>query len=163
MKHEPTSSHTKHFAQRIWLASLGTVDVLQKEGRKVFNELVKEGKSVEARSKASGTKRHAQVGRLTETVVTKKVRYQKKLQAQLQDWDTQLDQLMTKAKQARGDAQLKLQDEINSLRSQRVELQNQFDELRERGEGAWEDLKEGVEAAWHDINDALRKAATHFS
>jgi len=163
MKHEPTSSHTKHYAQRIWLASLGTVDALQKEGRKVFNELVKEGKSAEARSKARGAKRRAKVGHLTETVVAKKVRYQKKLEAQLQDWDNQLDQLMAKAKKARGDARLKLQDEIDDLRSQRAALQGQFDDLRERGEGAWEDLKEGAETAWRDINDALRKAATHLS
>jgi poly(hydroxyalkanoate) granule-associated protein len=162
MKHEPITSHTKNYAQQIWLASLGTVGILQKEGSKLFSELVKEGKSIEARSKANGAKRRAQVGRLTETVVAKKESYQKKLETQLKDWDAQIDQLTAKAKKAKGDAQLKVQGEIDSLRSQRAALQNQFDELRNRGEEAWEDLKEGVEKAWSDINDALGKAANHF-
>jgi poly(hydroxyalkanoate) granule-associated protein len=163
MKHEPTTTHNKNYAQQIWLFSLGAVATLQKESSKLFNELVQQGRRVEARSKASGAKQRAQVGRLTETIVTRKVSYQKKLEAQLRDWDAQLDQLTAQAQKARGDARLKVQGEIDNLRSQRVALQNQFDELRSRGEEAWEDLKEGVEKAWGDINEALGKMAAHFS
>ena len=85
MKHESITSHTKNYAHQVWLASLGTVGILQKEGRKLFSELVEEGKSVEARSKATPAKGRGKVGSLAETVVAKKETYQKKLEAQLQD------------------------------------------------------------------------------
>jgi poly(hydroxyalkanoate) granule-associated protein len=162
MKQQPINRQTKHYAQQIWLASLGAVGVLQEEGRKLFNELVEEGRSFEERAKAGRAKRREQVVRLTETIVAKKVSYQKKLEAQLREWDAQLDQLMAQAKKARGDARLKVQDEIDNLRRQRAALQNQFDELRSRGEEAWEDLKEGVEKTWGDINEALKKVAARF-
>jgi poly(hydroxyalkanoate) granule-associated protein len=163
MKHEPITSHSKNYVQQIWFASLGAVGILQEEGRKLFNELVEEGRNVEARSKARGAKRRAQVGRLTETIVAKKVSYQKKLEAQLRDWDAQLDQLMAQAQKAKEDARLKIQGEIDNLRRQRAALQHQLDELRSRGEEAWEDLKKGVDKAWGDINEALGKVAAHFS
>jgi len=85
MNHEPITSHTKNYVHQVWLASLGTVGMLQKEGGKLFNELVEEGKRVETRSKATPAKGRGKGGSLAETVVAKKETYQKKLEAQLQD------------------------------------------------------------------------------
>jgi hypothetical protein len=75
MNHEPITSHTKNYVHQVWLASLGTVGMLQKEG----------GKRVETRSKATPAKGRGKGGSLAETVVAKKETYQKKLEAQLQD------------------------------------------------------------------------------
>jgi len=128
MKHESITGHTKNYVHQVWLASLGTVGILQKEGGRLFSELVEEGKSVEARSKATQAKRHANVGSLVETVIATKETYQKKIEAQLKDWDAQLDQLTAKAKKAKAEARIKIQGEIDSLQSKRTALQNQLDQ-----------------------------------
>jgi hypothetical protein len=49
--------------------------MLQKEGGKLFNELVEEGKRVETRSKATPAKGRGKGGSLAETVVAKKETY----------------------------------------------------------------------------------------
>ena len=162
MKHEHVTSHTTNYAHQIWLAGVGMIGAIQKEGSKLFSELVKEGKSVEARSRATQAYRRAKDGSLTEAVMATKETYQKKFEAQLQEWDAQLNQLTAKAKQAKADARSKIEDELASLKTQRAAVQKKLDELRNRGEGAWEDLKDGVEKAWGDISDALGKVVAHF-
>jgi poly(hydroxyalkanoate) granule-associated protein len=160
MKPEPVTSHTKNYAHQVWLAGLGMLGTLQKEGSKLFSELVKEGKSVEAHSKTAHG--HAKDSSLAEAIVATKAAYQKKLEAQLKEWDAQLDQLMAKAEKAKADVRSKVEDELDSLKTQRAAVQKKLDELRNRGEEAWEDLKGGLEKAWGDINKALGKVVAHF-
>jgi DNA anti-recombination protein RmuC len=158
MKLEQITSHIKNYAYQVWLAILGTVGFIQKGGSKLFSELVEEGKSVEARSKATPAKG----GSLAETVVATKEAYQRKVEAKLEEWDAQLDQLTAKVQQAKTDARSKLQGEIDSLKTQRTAMQDKLDELRNSSAAAWEDLKDGVEKAWGDISEALGKVVTHF-
>jgi chromosome segregation ATPase len=162
MKHEPVTSHTTNYAHQIWLASIGMVGTIQKKGSELFSELVKEGKNVEARSRATQTHRHAKDVGLAEAVMAAKETYQKKFEVQLQEWDAQLDQLTVRAKKAKADARSKIEDELNSLKTQRAAVQQQLDELRNRSEDAWEDLKDGVEKAWGEISDALGKVVARF-
>ena len=159
MKHEHVTSHTTNYAHQVWLAGLGMLGTLQKEGSKLFSKLVKEGKSVEARS---GATQHAKEDSLAETVMATKEAYQKKLEVQLKEWDAQLDQLMAKAEKAKTDTRSKIKSELDSLKTKRVAVQKKLDELRNRGEDAWEDLKGGVEKAWGDISDALGKVVARF-
>ncbi len=159
MKHEHVTSHTTNYAHQVWLAGLGMLGTLQKEGSKLFSKLVKEGKSVEARS---GATRHAKEGSLAETVMATKEAYQKKLEVQLKEWDAQLDQLMAKAEKAKTDTRSKVKGELDSLKTKRVAVQKKLDELRNRGEDALKDLKGGVDKAWGDISDALGKVAARF-
>jgi len=162
MKRERTASHIATYAHQIGLAGLGLLERIQKQSKARFGELVEEGKRIEARSKAAGAKRHAHVGHFAETVAATKEVYQKKVEAQLEEWDAQLAQLTAKARQAKADARRNVQGEINSLQAQRAALQNKLAALRNRGEAAWEDLKDGVEKAGEDIRDALRKGSAHF-
>ena len=154
MRHEQTTSHASGYAHQVWLAGLGVLGTLQKEGGKLFDDLVKEGRRVEHK--------HVKDDSLTQAVVATKVAYQKKLEAQLKEWDKQLDQLMATAKKAGTDVRVKVEDELAGLKKKRATAQKKLDELRDRGENAWEDLKDGVEKAWDDISDALGKVAARF-
>jgi len=154
MRHEQTASHASGYAHQVWLAGLGVLGTLQKEGGKLFDDLVKEGRRVEHK--------HVKDDSLAETVVATKEAYQKKLEAQLKEWDRQLDQLMAKAKKAGAEARTKVEDELANLKNQRAAVQKKLDELRNRGEDAWEELTDGVEKAWADISDALGKVVARF-
>ncbi|HZP88232.1 MAG TPA: phasin family protein [Burkholderiales bacterium] len=50
-------------AQQIWLAGLGAFAVAQTEGPKIFNSLVKEGESIQARASKAAGAQLSQVGK----------------------------------------------------------------------------------------------------
>jgi poly(hydroxyalkanoate) granule-associated protein len=57
------ASMVRDSAQQIWLAGLGAFSKTQEEGAKVFDALVKEGKTVEARTRKVAEAKVSEVGR----------------------------------------------------------------------------------------------------
>jgi hypothetical protein len=88
--------------------------------------------------------------------------YQKKLQAQLKEWDAKLDLLSAKAQKVAADARINYEDELVALRSKRAEAHRVLAELGTRGENAWEDMKDGVDTAWDAMSQALERVAARF-
>ena len=88
--------------------------------------------------------------------------YEKKLQAQLGEWEAKLDVLGAKARSATADARVSYENELESLKSKRLAARQKLDELGQRGEDAWEDLKDGVESAWDEMGKAIDKLASRF-
>lgn len=88
--------------------------------------------------------------------------YEKKLQAQLDEWNAEIDKLKAKADSAEADAQLEYYKQIEDLREQQLAARAKLSELRQSGEDAWEDLKAGIDSAWKSLGDAVRSAASRF-
>ncbi len=88
--------------------------------------------------------------------------YQKKLQAQLDEWDARLDLLSAQAQKVAADARINYEDELVSLRSRRAEAHKALAELGKRGENAWEDMKDGVDKAWDAMSQAMERVAARF-
>jgi len=88
--------------------------------------------------------------------------YQKKLEAQLKEWDAKLDQLSAKAQMATADARINYENELESLQSKRAAAHKTFEALGKRGENAWEDMKDGVEKAWDEMSKAIENVAARF-
>jgi len=88
--------------------------------------------------------------------------YQKKLQAQLDEWNTEIDKLKAKAEKAEADSQLEYYKLIEEFRSKQQAAQQKLDELKGAGEGAWEDLTAGVESAYDSLANAIKSAASRF-
>ncbi len=88
--------------------------------------------------------------------------YQKKLEAQLQEWDAKLDQLSAKAQNATADARITYENELESLKSKRAAAHTTLEELGKRGESAWEDMKDGAEKVWDELSKAMEKVAARF-
>ena len=88
--------------------------------------------------------------------------YEKKLQAQLEEWSADIDRLKAKATDLEGDAQLEYNRRIKDLKSMRDAAAERLDELRAAGNGAWEDLKGGVDEAWTELEEAFLKAKSRF-
>ena len=88
--------------------------------------------------------------------------YQKKLQAQLDEWSAEIDKLKAKADSAEGDAQLEYYKKIEELRSIQEAANNKLTELKHASDDAWEDLKAGLDSAWDSLGNALKSAASRF-
>jgi chromosome segregation ATPase len=97
-----------------------------------------------------------------EKTMSMKEAYVKKLQAQLDEWDSDIGRLKAKADNAKADGQLAYYKQIESLREQQLQAQNKLNELRQTSEAAWEDLKAGMESAWDSMGRAVKSAASHF-
>lgn len=88
--------------------------------------------------------------------------YQKKLEAQLSEWDAKLKQLGAKAKNATADARISYENDLEILKSKRTAAHKTLAELGKRGENAWEDMKDGMEKAWDEMGKAIEKISARF-
>jgi hypothetical protein len=88
--------------------------------------------------------------------------YTDKLKAQLDEWNTQIDILEIKAKQADIELGLVYQQQIQELKQKRDEAMTKFDELQEATEEAWEEVKKGGESIWEIIKTTFHEAKSKF-
>jgi hypothetical protein len=88
--------------------------------------------------------------------------YQKKLQAQLNEWDAKLDQLSAKAQNATADARISYENQLEGLKSKRAAAHKTLEELGKRSENAWEDMKDGAEKVWDEMSKAIENVAARF-
>jgi len=88
--------------------------------------------------------------------------YEKKLQAQLDEWGAEIDKLKAKADSAEADAQLEYQRKVDELRSMRESASAKLAELKAAGEDAWEEMKDGIDRAWNSLDTALKSAVSKF-
>ncbi|MGJ3260314.1 MAG: coiled coil domain-containing protein [Rhodospirillales bacterium] len=95
--------------------------------------------------------------------MSSKQAYQKKIQAQLDEWSAEIDKLRAKADRADAEAEIALNREIDNLRDKRNQARQKLDELSSAGEDAWEDIKTGVEAASNALGQAVRSAQSRFN
>lgn len=94
--------------------------------------------------------------------MSKKEAYEKKLQAQLDEWNSEIDKLKAKADQAEADAQLEYYQQIEELRAKQEQYSQKLAELKTASDDAWEDIKAGVESAWDSLNRSLKSAKSRF-
>jgi hypothetical protein len=88
--------------------------------------------------------------------------YQKKLEAQLNEWEAKLKLLSAKAQKATADARIGYENEIKLLKSKRAAARKALAELGERSDSAWEDMKDGLEKTWDEMGKAIEKIAARF-
>jgi chromosome segregation ATPase len=88
--------------------------------------------------------------------------FQQKLETQLDEWDAKLEQLRTKAKEAKADIRAEFEVQLEALAAKRAVAQDNLRELRQNGESAWEDLKGGADKAWKELREAIERAASRL-
>jgi septal ring factor EnvC (AmiA/AmiB activator) len=74
--------------------------------------------------------------------------YQKKMQAQLDEWKTEIGKLKTKAAGAGEKAAGALNDKIKTLEEKVAQGKTKLKELAGATEEAWESIKDGMESLW---------------
>jgi uncharacterized coiled-coil DUF342 family protein len=95
-------------------------------------------------------------------LMTKRDEYVEKMKTQLDEWNTKLASLETRASQVKDEAKVKYEEEMALIVSKRDEAKGKLSELQGAGEEAWEELKAGMDQAWSSLRDAFEKAKGKF-
>lgn len=88
--------------------------------------------------------------------------YLQRLAEQLQEWDTEIDELKVKAHLAKADAKDELQKQLEELRVKKETAQSKLKLLQESSDDAWDDVKDGVEKSWKELKGAFASAIAKF-
>jgi hypothetical protein len=75
-----------------------------------------------------------------------KEEYEQTLQAQLDEWNTEIDKLKAKADGAKADTQLEYYNKIEELQVMQESANNELAKLKKAGDDVWEDIKAGIDS-----------------
>jgi predicted nucleic acid-binding Zn-ribbon protein len=88
--------------------------------------------------------------------------YVRKMQAKLEEWNSEIDTLAAKAGEVTADAKNAYNKQIDLLKVKQADARQKIEELQQAGGSAWEDLKSGIERAWTDLGEAIDLARSRF-
>ncbi len=86
----------------------------------------------------------------------------RKMHAQLDRWNAEIDVLAAKARVAEAEARADFEEQLEDLRRERDKARQKLEALDAASEGAWQDLKNGVEQAWDSVTQAVHSATFRF-
>jgi hypothetical protein len=95
--------------------------------------------------------------------MNEKEAYERQLQAQLDEWNAEINKLKAKAAKAEADAQIESVRYIEELERQQQKAQEKLRELQKSSEDAWNDLKVGLDSAWRNLDESIRSASSRFT
>ena len=82
-----------------------------------------------------------------------------KMENQLKNWGTRLDELAAKTEKEIASAQEESRRKIAVLRAQHGAAQAKLGEVKQGGSAKWESFKAGIDVAWTDLELAIKKLA----
>jgi hypothetical protein len=88
--------------------------------------------------------------------------YIRRMQAKLEEWNTEIDALTAKAGKVGTDVKNEYHEQIEALKVKQAGARQKIEELQHAGEGAWEDMKSGIELAWTAMGEAVDSARSRF-
>lgn len=94
--------------------------------------------------------------------MSKKELYKQKMQAQLDEWEAEVDRFKAKASGASANVQLELNKEINAMKGKIEQGKTKLAEIADASEDSWESIKEGVDSAWDSLRAAVSDAKSKF-
>ncbi|MGK7368818.1 MAG: hypothetical protein ACNS64_01285 [Candidatus Halalkalibacterium sp. M3_1C_030] len=81
--------------------------------------------------------------------------YIEKLESQLKEWNSQLDDLQKKAEKQSQEAKVRLNNRIDELKSKRATLKVKLDKIKDSGDEAFEKIKGDAEDLWADVKEGF--------
>jgi uncharacterized coiled-coil DUF342 family protein len=94
--------------------------------------------------------------------MTDKELYQQKLQAQLDEWGSEIDKLKAKASGASADAQLEMNKQVETLESKIEEGNKKLSEFADASDDKWESMKDSMDSTWKSLKSAFKDAVSKF-
>ncbi len=88
--------------------------------------------------------------------------FQQKLDAQINELESKLDNLKLKAKDATADAKVKYNELIDDLEPKIAEGKAKLKELADTADDAWDDVKEGAASIWDQMKTTFRNVKDRF-
>lgn len=94
---------------------------------------------------------------IMEALGLKKDEYHHKINAEVSDWDAQIERAKAERKADAADRELDEEEDYQEYRAKRKDVDSKLADLRNASEDKWEDMKTGVEKAWLDAKNAFNK------
>lgn len=91
-----------------------------------------------------------------------KENYEKKLQAQLDEWAAETDKLKAKAQGASADVKIEYDKQVNELQNKQKAAKEKLAELKKASEDTWEELKEDMDSMWSSLEKKVKSATSAF-
>jgi outer membrane murein-binding lipoprotein Lpp len=88
--------------------------------------------------------------------------YIRKMQAKLEEWNTEISTLNAKASGVKSDVKNEYYEQIESLKAKQATARQTIEELQQAGESAWADLKLGIGLSWSAMGEAFDSAKSRF-
>lgn len=88
--------------------------------------------------------------------------FEESLDAQLHEWNAQIDLHKAKADKATLGLKLEYYIAIDSLQQQQKDVRSKLQELTSAGDEAWEDLRTGAEKTWAEVKSNYHAASSRF-
>lgn len=82
--------------------------------------------------------------------------YQEKLEAQLKEWQAEIDKLKAQTQKKSADAKITYQKKIDQLEQKMEQSKKKLATLKETGEDKWEDVRKEVEMETNELKAQLR-------
>ena len=92
----------------------------------------------------------------------KKEEYRKKLEAQLKEWKTKIDELEARGAKLTTEAKTELMKEIKELRQRKGLVKEKWNELQKVSGDSWDTMKVGVEKAASELKGAMERVISRF-
>lgn len=88
--------------------------------------------------------------------------YKQKLEAQLKEWEAQVNLLAATMENAGADARLKYAQELEKLRAMQHEAIEKMKELDAANIDAWDKLKESADKTWEEMKHSIANLFSMF-
>jgi DNA repair exonuclease SbcCD ATPase subunit len=135
-------------ADNTWEASKSHMDSALEEVENAYQETKKEAMNASEKSLAFMNQQKDQ--------------YQKRIEAQIKEYDQKLDELEAKTMKVKQESRALLDQQMQSLREKQRAAHTAWEKLSASSGKAWEDMKSGMNRSLDDLSKAYRDAASHF-
>ena len=88
--------------------------------------------------------------------------YKKHLETQLLKWDTQIDMLAARTRDAPLDVRASQAQELDELRMMQREASEKMIELEHANDNTWQKIKINADHLWHDLRISVAGAISLF-
>ena len=87
-----------------------------------------------------------------------KAQFVEKMQGELTALNAELDQLSAKIEKSSDAAKAEAKPKLQALRDQTVQMNKQFDEVKNATESTWDGVKDGFNKAYQSSKDGVQQA-----
>jgi multidrug resistance efflux pump len=88
--------------------------------------------------------------------------WEKKFEAQIDEWKADIAKMQARARQASADAQIDYEAEIAQLKARQSGAEDELKKLQALGGAAWDDVRKGAEESWDTMSRAMKDAWSRF-
>lgn len=94
--------------------------------------------------------------------MTEKSAWERKFEAQIDEWRADIDKMQARARKAGADAQAGYEAEIEDLKARQAKAEAELRKLRAASAEAWDDVRTGAEDSWNAMGRAMKDAWSRF-